>query len=90
MVASHNFLEYAEFLFYLQEYGYSDFLTSTRRRPLGHRRYLRGQHAHDPKGVGPLAVLDRTNSDADPRRRLPENLEIHRGEYPKALDRSLR
>ena len=28
MVASHNFLEYAEFLFYLQEYGYSDFLTS--------------------------------------------------------------
>src|SRR5512139_1031022 len=28
MVASHNFLEYAEFLFYLQEYGYADFLTS--------------------------------------------------------------
>jgi xylose isomerase len=28
MVASHNFLEYAEFLFYLQEYGYNDFLTS--------------------------------------------------------------
>lgn len=28
MVASHNFLEYAEFLFYLQEYKYSDFLTS--------------------------------------------------------------
>ncbi len=28
MVASHNFLEYAEFLFYLQEYGYDDFLTS--------------------------------------------------------------
>jgi xylose isomerase len=28
MVASHNFLEYAEFLFYLQEYGYTDFLTS--------------------------------------------------------------
>ena len=28
MVASHNFLEYAEFLFYLQEYDYRDFLTS--------------------------------------------------------------
>jgi xylose isomerase len=28
MTASHNFLEYAEFLFYLQEYGYDDFLTS--------------------------------------------------------------
>jgi len=28
MVASHNFLEYVEFLFYLQEYGYGDFLTS--------------------------------------------------------------
>jgi xylose isomerase len=28
MVASHNFLEYAEFLFYLQEYKYNDFLTS--------------------------------------------------------------
>jgi xylose isomerase len=28
MVASHNFLEYVEFIFYLQEYGYSDFLTS--------------------------------------------------------------
>jgi xylose isomerase len=28
MVATHNFLEYVEFLFYLQEYGYSDFLTS--------------------------------------------------------------
>ncbi len=28
MVATHNFLEYAEFLFYLQEYGYRDFLTS--------------------------------------------------------------
>jgi len=28
MVASHNFLEYVEFLFYLQEYSYSDFLTS--------------------------------------------------------------
>ena len=28
MVASHNFLEYAEFLFYLQENGYADFLTS--------------------------------------------------------------
>jgi xylose isomerase len=28
MVASHNFLEYAEFLFYLQEYQYTDFLTS--------------------------------------------------------------
>ncbi len=28
MVASHNFLEYVEFLFYLQEYGYCDFLTS--------------------------------------------------------------
>lgn len=28
MVASHNFLEYVEFIFYLQEYGYNDFLTS--------------------------------------------------------------
>ena len=28
MTATHNFLEYAEFLFYLQEYGYDDFLTS--------------------------------------------------------------
>jgi xylose isomerase len=28
MAASDNFLEYAEFLFYLQEYGYSDYLTS--------------------------------------------------------------
>jgi xylose isomerase len=28
MTASHNFLEYVEFLFYLQEYGYRDFLTS--------------------------------------------------------------
>jgi len=28
MVATHNFLEYVEFLFYLQEYGYKDFLTS--------------------------------------------------------------
>jgi xylose isomerase len=28
MAASHNFLEYAEFLFYLQEHGYQDFLTS--------------------------------------------------------------
>jgi xylose isomerase len=28
MAASHNFLEYAEFLFYLQELGYDDFLTS--------------------------------------------------------------
>jgi xylose isomerase len=28
MVASHNFLEYVEFLFYLQENEYSDFLTS--------------------------------------------------------------
>jgi xylose isomerase len=28
MVASHNFLEYVEFLFYLQEYDYRDFLTS--------------------------------------------------------------
>jgi xylose isomerase len=28
MVASHNFLEYVEFIFYLQEYGYSDYLTS--------------------------------------------------------------
>jgi xylose isomerase len=28
MVATHNFLEYAEFIYYLQEYGYSDFLTS--------------------------------------------------------------
>lgn len=28
MVASHNFLEYTEFIFYLQEYGYNDFLTS--------------------------------------------------------------
>ena len=28
MAASHNFLEYAEFLFYLQEYGYQDFLTT--------------------------------------------------------------
>ena len=28
MVATHNFLEYVEFLFYLQEYRYGDFLTS--------------------------------------------------------------
>ena len=28
MVATHNFLEYVEFLFYLQEYGYNDYLTS--------------------------------------------------------------
>jgi xylose isomerase len=28
MVATHNFLEYVEFLFYLQEYGYDDYLTS--------------------------------------------------------------
>jgi len=28
MVASHNFLEYAEFVFYLQECGYNDYLTS--------------------------------------------------------------
>ncbi|MCX5819564.1 MAG: TIM barrel protein [Deltaproteobacteria bacterium] len=28
MVASHNFLEYVEFIYYVQEYGYSDFLTS--------------------------------------------------------------
>lgn len=28
MAASHNFVEYAEFLFYLQEYAYADFLTS--------------------------------------------------------------
>lgn len=28
MAASHNLLEYAEFLFYLQEYEYADFLTS--------------------------------------------------------------
>jgi xylose isomerase len=28
MAASHNFLEYLEFLYYLQEYGYSDFLTT--------------------------------------------------------------
>jgi len=28
MTATHNFLEYVEFLFYLQEYGYDDFLTS--------------------------------------------------------------
>jgi len=28
MTATHNFLEYAEFLFYLQGYGYDDFLTS--------------------------------------------------------------
>ena len=28
MVATHNFLEYVEFLFYLQEYDYRDFLTS--------------------------------------------------------------
>jgi xylose isomerase len=28
MTGTHNFLEYVEFLFYLQEYGYSDFLTS--------------------------------------------------------------
>jgi xylose isomerase len=28
MTATHNFLEYVEFLFYLQEYGYNDFLTS--------------------------------------------------------------
>ncbi|MBI9101814.1 MAG: sugar phosphate isomerase/epimerase [Spirochaetales bacterium] len=28
IVASHNFLAYAEFLYYLQEYGYDDYLTS--------------------------------------------------------------
>jgi len=28
MVASHNFLEYVEFIYYVQEYGYNDFLTS--------------------------------------------------------------
>jgi xylose isomerase len=28
MVASHNYLEYIEFLYYLQEYGYTDYLTS--------------------------------------------------------------
>ena len=28
MVASHNFLEYVEFLYYLQEVGYEDYLTS--------------------------------------------------------------
>jgi len=28
MVASHNFLEYVEFLYYLQQYDYRDFLTS--------------------------------------------------------------
>jgi xylose isomerase len=28
MTGTHNFLEYVEFLFYLQEYGYRDFLTS--------------------------------------------------------------
>jgi xylose isomerase len=28
MAGTHNFLEYVEFLFYLQEYGYDDFLTS--------------------------------------------------------------
>jgi len=28
MVASHNFLEYVEFIYYVQEYGYTDFLTS--------------------------------------------------------------
>jgi len=28
MVASHNLLDYVEFIFYLQEYGYRDFLTS--------------------------------------------------------------
>jgi xylose isomerase len=28
MVASDNYLEYVEFLFYLQEFGYRDFLTS--------------------------------------------------------------
>jgi len=28
MTATHNYLEYVEFLFYLQEYGYRDFLTS--------------------------------------------------------------
>ncbi len=28
MAASHNFLEYLEFLHYLQEYGYDDFLTA--------------------------------------------------------------
>lgn len=28
MVASHNFLHYVEFLYYLQEVGYNDFLTS--------------------------------------------------------------
>ena len=28
MVASHNFLEYVEFLYYLQKYSYNDYLTS--------------------------------------------------------------
>ena len=28
MVASHNFLEYVEFLYYLQKYNYTDYLTS--------------------------------------------------------------
>lgn len=28
MTGTHNFLEYVEFLYYLQEYGYRDFLTS--------------------------------------------------------------
>lgn len=28
MVASHNFLEYVEFVYYLQKYNYNDFLTS--------------------------------------------------------------
>jgi xylose isomerase len=28
MVASHNFLEYVEFLYYLQKYNYNDYLTS--------------------------------------------------------------
>ena len=28
MVGSHNFLEYVEFLYYLQEYRYDGFLTS--------------------------------------------------------------
>lgn len=28
MVGSHNYIEYVEFLYYLQEYGYDDFLTS--------------------------------------------------------------
>jgi xylose isomerase len=28
MVASHNFLEYVEFLYYLQKYNYNDYMTS--------------------------------------------------------------